>query len=214
MEIKWAEAQKLIQEGDILLFRAKKSIFSLSWWIARYSLGEYSHVSMASIVDDKVLCLEFREFVGSRLHPLIEELNSGYEIDIFRVSRSIQVTRFNSETRQFEQTIKEFTPEIAKRITDTAKEHVSRKEGYSWNIIWKIAGIFIPLYRLFVNRNPIIEEDTKHFVCSTFVSYSFRKAFIDIVPGVSDLYTTPNDISRSAYINYLFTIKADKICQS
>lgn len=210
MKIKWAEAQNLLQEGDILLFRAKESFFSLSYWIAKYSMGEYSHVSLASINPTSISCCEFREFVGSREHPLVEELNHGYNISVFRISRVISTTEYDETTGQFRQVVKEFTPEIAKRITDTAKEHIGRKEGYSWPIIWKIAGIFIPIYRLFINKNPIIEEDTKNFVCSTFVSYAYRKHFIDIVEGISDVYTTPSDISRSGHLNYLFTIQAEK----
>ena len=207
MEINLADAIPLLQEADILLFKAKPSIFSLSWWIARYTLSEYSHVSMVNFNENEVYCIEFREFIGSRNHPLKEELDNGYVIDIFRVSRLISYPQFNKTTGLVEQTTKEFTPEIASNITRTAKEHVHRKEGYSWNIIWKIAGIFIPLYRLFVNRNPIIEEDTKNFVCSTFVAYSYRKNFIDLVPGISDEYTQPGDIGRSSHLNYLFTIK-------
>jgi hypothetical protein len=210
MEIKLAEAIPLLQEADILLFRAKPSIFSLSWWIARYTLSQYSHISMVNFENEEPYCIEFREFIGSRNHPLIEELNNGYVIDVYRVSGIISYPKFNKETGFIEQTVKEFTPEIARKITGTAKEHVARKEGYAWNIIWKISGIFIPLYRLFIDRNPIIEEETKNFVCSTFVVYVYRKHFIDLVPGISDEYTQPGDIARSAYLNYLFTIKADK----
>jgi hypothetical protein len=210
ININFEDSIPLLQEADILLFRAKDSIFSLSYWVAKYGFGKYSHVSMVNFNEGVPYCIEFREFIGSRNHPLVEELNNGYVIDVFRISRSISHSEFDKTTGAIGQTIKEFTPEVAKRIIDTAKEHVDRKESYSWSLIWKISGIFIPLYRLFVNRNPIIEEESEHFVCSTFVAYSYRKHFIDLVPGISDVYTQPSDISRSAYLNYLFTIQAGK----
>lgn len=210
MNINWSIAKTLIQEGDILLFRAKPNFWSLSWWVAKYSMSQYSHVSLATIMDNgDIGCLEFRELVGSRLHPFIEELSRGNMVDVYRVNRSVSHIEFSQEAYRFTQTTKEFSPEIAKQITDEGKLHVSRKEGYAWSIIWKISGILIPIYRLFVDRNPKIEQDARGFVCSTFVVHLYRKYYVDLVKNISDEYTTPGDIASSNYLNYLFTITLD-----
>ena len=43
--------------------------------------------------------------------------------------------------------------------------------------------------------------------CSAFVQHIYRKAGIDLVPGVDDKNTTPEDISRTSVPHTLFVLK-------
>ncbi len=210
MTVSWADAKELFEEGDILLFRAKSTIFSLSYWIALYGRSSYSHVSIVSLSDGEPECLEFKEFRGARKHFLYEDIQQGYNIDVYRIRRLVSDTQINTETREVTTTTKEFNSEIAKSITDTAKRIIDKKLGYSYGIIWQIIKLYIPFYRLFVFRDLLDRLNENSFVCSTFVSYLFRSYYIDLVNGISDLYTTPGDISRSGLIQYVFSIEAEK----
>lgn len=207
MNVKWIDAKSLLEEGDILLFRAKTHPFALNYWIALYTRSIYSHVSLVSLSGGQISCVEFREWVGSRRHPLIEEIQRGEKIDVYRICSSIQTTTFSGETRTFSTQKLEFNSETAKNITNYAESLINQKIGYSWSIIARFVMLFIPFLRL-VGYNNIDVED-QAFVCSTLVSRAYRKYYCDLVKNLPDHMTSPADIARSGLITYLFSIEND-----
>ena len=87
MLIKYEEAESILQEGDILLFRGKGLI---SFLIQRYTGGIHSHVALASKCNDTWMCVEFREFKGGRSVSLESQVKDNpTNIDVFRPIRSI-----------------------------------------------------------------------------------------------------------------------------
>jgi hypothetical protein len=69
--VKYNEAEKLIQEGDILLFRGRlyHCIFpNIAWIVAKVGGGIHTHSGMASWSGNILECLEFRELKGGREH--------------------------------------------------------------------------------------------------------------------------------------------------
>jgi hypothetical protein len=209
LNLKWAEAQHLLEEGDILLFRAKPSMLGVSYWISKYTRSVHSHVSLVTFEDKTPYCLEFREFIGSRLHPLTEELEKGEVIDVYRIMRRFQVAEINRETNRISTKEYEFNPKIAKNITNYARSLVTQKVGYSWALIARMSLYFVPVLRL-LQYNSIDELKEEAFVCSTLVSRTYREFFVDLVPGVPDYLTNPGDIAKSGLIYYMFTIKAEE----
>lgn len=205
IEICLSDAIKLINEADILLYRGKKGSF-VSWMICKYSKSIYSHAAVATIEDEEVKGLEFKEFVGSRITDLIKEVNSGEQIDVFRVSpivTSLYLTRAGYiDVKQYN-----FSRLVSRLITKDIKKIIGKKYGYT--IIINMIKSLLPFYRFEVTKDNQ-DSEPKKMVCSTLIAYFYRKYFLDLVPFMSDYYVTPGDIARSSSVNYLFSIVPNK----
>ena len=199
------EAIPLIKEGDILLFQAPTSILSVGWWISKLTQSPYSHTGLATWNNGQLHIVEFREFKGSRNKPIELQFNENTNktIDVYRIAEIINLPAFDRNFREFYTQEYKFTPEIARKITDTAKSLVGLNYHY-WTIFYILLSL-IPLTRLFINKdgsNNIING----YVCSTMISYVVRINFIDLVPFVADIYASPSDLARSSLLNYQFTV--------
>ena len=64
---------------------------------------------------------------------------------------------------------------------------------------------FVPGIRL-LKQNVNDDEVAKAKVCSTAVTVSLRRNFMDPVPYLADARVSPADLARSPIIQYLFTI--------
>lgn len=196
--------EHLLKEADVLLFRPKKK-FSVGWWIAKYTQSPYSHVGMVSI-DKVVNCIEFREFIGSRSEPLINQFptNSNH-IDVFRPLPMIKKPKIVNGNTSFHEEfdIKVFNYKTARKITDAGKRLVGQK--YGWANIWKMAKSYSPFLRFWSYSSS--DNDTNNiFVCSTLITYTYRTYWEDLCPFLSDNYTNPGDIARSPLLKYMFTL--------
>lgn len=208
-------ARPMIKEADVLLFRHPErshcySLPPVGWWIARYSGGIHSHVGVASWNRDRLKCIEFREWRGGRSVTLSSQVhqNPG-RIDVFRAMSCVEIPfvdyceKKGHEGLNISSKQKNFTEQVALNITS----EMDRLTGlpYGWDIIWKIAGSYLPFKRLAEN-NIKDDEPNSVFVCSSAVAYAFRKNYIDLVPYLADSSTKPADIARSPILQYLFTI--------
>lgn len=205
--LSYSKCQHLIKDADILLFKCGK-FPCFGWWISKYTRSPYSHVAMAHRVEDEILCLEFREFKGSREYPLINYINEGCKIDVFRCVSSINYPEIMLyPSIQVYDTYHRLSNNIKNKIIHTAKSLMNKP--YSWWTIWTLAKYFIPFIRL---RQPICkngEVNPSDFVCSTLISYSYRVNFLDPVPFLADNQTTPGDLARSPLFYKLFEILPD-----
>ena len=195
----------LIKEADVLLFRTTK-FPNFGWWIGKYTKSPYSHAALASWYDADVMCLEFREFAGSRVYPLTEYLKEGSKIDVFRACTKITFPVVNDQQKPFEDfhTIN-MDDGVRHDITNIAKKLMGLK--YSKWVIWQLAKTFMPFIRLGHKINTKNGDiDNTKFVCSTLVSYSYRLNYADPVPFLSDAYTTPGDLARSLLFQKIFQI--------
>ena len=210
IKVPFEVAKTLIKEGDVLLFRKKGGIHTISWWIRTYTKSKYSHVGLAHWHKDtgELLCLEFREFRGSREFPVKQYVKEGQQIDVFRACTLIEAPYIDNSFPDYPELkyrTHKFTSTTASNITSTAHELLGRDYGW-WNI-WQLIKTYIPFIRLGQNiegKNGLADE--QEFVCSTLVAYSYRVHYIDPVPYVSDVYTTPGDLSRSDLFVKLFEI--------
>lgn len=193
-------ASKLFKPADVLLFKSK-GFPHLSWWISKYTNSIYSHVGLASYENNEWCSVEFKEFIGSRIKPLQEYINSGKQIDVYRaVPQFFHLEYYNDS---FVENSVCLTISRQNAIVDTAKTLIGRP--YGWNAIVKMAKSYTPILRLHSNgKDDIIDPIV--FVCSTLVSYSYRKNYVDLVRHLSDDRVSPGDISRSAILRYVFSI--------
>jgi hypothetical protein len=206
MNISYSVAKSLIKEADILLFK-RGNFPSIGWWIGKYTYSPYSHTGLATWMDCKLYCLEFREFCGSRIYPIDSYVHeySG-RISVFRAVETAVFPKivYDQNGPKLSYDTFEFNDDVALKITNEAKQLVGQK--YSYWTIWQIFKTYIPFVRLGRKIVKNGESDPKRFVCSTLVTYSYRKNFIDPVPFISDSYTTPGDLARSGLFKKMFEI--------
>lgn len=208
MILNFEQAKKLIQEGDVLLFRSPP-FPAIGWWITRYTRGLYSHVGLAHWDNDILYCVEQREFLGGRSVTLDSQtkVNPG-RIDVFRAKPKVFAPKVSVgpvkpgvvyESRNL-------TYEVKRQIVETGLKMTGT--GYGWANIWGIFKAYAPFARIVMRKPPIDDSvESKAYVCSTLVTYSYRKHYADPCPNLNDDRTTPDDISRSALFDYLFTIE-------
>ena len=207
MQLPYNQCLDLIKEADVLLFRRPKQIYKLGWWIGAVTQSEYSHVGLAFIKDDVWYVLEYREFRKSRIYPLQRYLEDGADIDVYRVSSPItfpflHISGNGSPKYNIEEIQLTFDSQVAYNIIQEGKSLLGK--NYGWINIWKIAKMYIPIFRLFTNSNR--ENIIQEMVCSTFVAWCYKRHYIDLVPNVTNSLTTPADIARSSILNYLFSL--------
>lgn len=186
-----------LKEADVLLFRSPP-FPKLGWWISKYTNSLYSHIGLVHFIDGKAYCIEFKEFKGCRIYPLedyiLEECD---KIDVFRTA--VHFCYYDS--------MYSFTKDVAHAITTDAKEFVGKK--YGWGLIFTIVRVYIPIVRFFSALHIIDKENPSSFVCSTFISYLWRKHFVDPVSYLPDTFTKPSDIARSPILKYIFTLSCE-----
>jgi hypothetical protein len=100
--------------------------------------------------------------------------------------------------------VKHFDSHVREKIIKTAKELIGRP--YSWWTIYQNMKNYCPFIRLCRKECKNGEIDTKTFVCSTLVTYSYRINFIDPVPFLCDCCTVPGDLARSRLFFKLFSV--------
>lgn len=200
MLIKYEEAEEILQEGDILLFRGKGVI---SFLIQRYTGGLHSHVALASKCNDTWMCVEFREFKGGRSVALKSQVdNNPTSIDVFRPVNSISFQKMNDD-KTITNIDKKYTDEMAHAMTQDIISWTGQE--YGWKNIFKMFARFVPGARLF-QQNINDDDVAKAKVCSTAVTVALRKEYMDPVPYLADERVSPADLARSPLLQYLFTI--------
>lgn len=199
----WKHATNHLEEGDVLLFRAG-GFPSIGWGITVYTGGIHSHVALAHKDRDTWYCVEQREFKGGRSINLYSQVRDSV-IDVYRPNKYVYVPTVHDDGDEFsiEWERKHFSNEVAHDVTKIALDITGQK--YGWKNIWEIAKCYLPGFRLW--RKPKPDSDiARAYVCSTLVTYSYRKAYIDPCPNLSDSRTTPADIAQSALFHYMFTL--------
>src|SRR5690348_776159 len=111
--IKYDEAQNLLQEGDVLLFRTKGFISNLIKMIGE---TPYSHVAICSKHNDNFEVVEMREWFGARTislkNYLLECKQNKTEIDVYRPINTFSTIIFDVDTKTFNNKIKDFNGRI------------------------------------------------------------------------------------------------------
>ena len=173
MLIKYEEAEEILQEGDILLFRGKGIISLL---IQRYTGGLHSHVALASKCNDTWMCVEFREFKGGRSVALKSQVEGNPTgIDVFRPLSSVSFQVMN-EDKTITTVDKRYTDKMAHAMTQDIIGWTGQE--YGWKNIFKMFTRFLPGARL-LQQNINDDDVAKAKVCSTAVTVALRKEYMD-----------------------------------
>lgn len=206
--IKYNEALKYINEGDVLLFRGNSFVSAI---IQAIGEGYYSHVGMASwVFNDKgekgfLECIEFREWIGSRainLKNYIDD-NPG-RIDVFRPIPKYSQAVYSCKQRKLD--VVEIVYD-GKKLTNEFRELTGLP--YGWNRILWLAKFHLFGLRLFNWQAGLEDIESKHElypVCSTVVAYLFAKHYTRLLHYRSSSRTEPSDVARSPILNYMFTL--------
>jgi len=205
--IPWLEAKEHIREADVLLFRPKP-FPSVGRILTAYTGGIHSHVALAHRDGDKLYCVEQKEFKGGRSVNLGKQVaKHKSRIDVYRTDSCIHIPEVEYSPSKSHASIewveKHFDEEAAHKVVEIALDMTG--DPYGWRNIWEMGKLFIPGFRLLRSEKPDI-NGLRAYVCSTVITYSFRKVYADPCPNLSDTRTTPADIAQSALFHYLFTI--------
>lgn len=191
----------LIDEADILLYKHKK-FPHWGWWVAKYSNTPYNHVGLAHWIDGELYIVQFHLF-GARVSPIKEELKKyPNHIELYKPVRQIVIPAFEHNHLTYKTL--NFCEATRKKIIQEAVELINRP--YSLKIILSFIASYTPFLRLWINKGGKNGLD-KDFVCSTLITFLYRKYFLDPCPYLSDYFTQPGDIARSPLFHYQFTLR-------
>lgn len=202
--IPYQEARNYIDESDVLLFRAQGFVGRA---ITLYTGGMHSHVGLAHWDNDRLYCVEQREFKGGRSVRLSSQVPK-FHIDVYRAQPYVyrpHVEKNGKFDIDWQRT--SFTNQVKKDIADVALELTG--QPYGWGNIWEFCKCYLPgLHLLQLIRKKKIDDGKipKTFVCSTVITYAYRKHYKDPCPNLSDVQTSPADIAQSSLFNYMFTL--------
>lgn len=203
--IPYKDAEHLLQEGDVLLFRTKGFI---SNWIKAEGEGEYSHVAITSESDGLWEAVEFREWYGGRavnLRNYIElSQKDGTEIDVFRCIPEIANIVFDEKTQSTSLNKITFNP---RAVTRCMRELTALP--YSYKRIWLILKIKLFKWHMIWDMdkitNDIPSNEIIYPVCSTVLAHCFAINNFILLKNRSDQYIEPSHIALTPRLNYLFT---------
>ena len=207
INLSYDDAERLITEGDVLIFRGQGWVSKL---LGISGQSSYTHVAIASWVNgthDPILeLIEMKEFKGGRsvnLRRQVEKNNC--RIDVYRPVPFFSSLSYNEDSQEIEIKRVEFD---GKLVTGTMRRTISGMP-YSWKRIWWLAKKSLVGFRLFFNLQDIMNDEVQdivHPVCSTAIAYSFSVHDFDLINNKSDEHSEPGDIARSGRLNYLFTL--------
>ena len=197
-----------LHEADMLLFKGTGFIGK---GISFYSGGKYSHAAIVHFDNGKPYCVEQREFRGGR-SVLLKSQVDDYpgQIDVYRAMPIIQksTTSFVDGKLVTKWTSHQLGDIRKKEITDLALSLTG--QPYSWKNIWKFCLRFLPFIRLSqIHKTGENGDDDipDSFVCSTVLTYCYRKVYADPCPHLSDVKTSPSDLGKSFLFSYVFTLE-------
>lgn len=216
---RFADAARLIQDADLLLFRrAPLSLRSpssiIGKAIATSGRSDYTHAAKAvwwrCHSPSVLLCVEVREFYGGRAVTLESQVreNPG-RIDVYspqaevvgdesRVAgKDLLTTRHPSPTTRYS------------RFGAAAYMLSFTGQRYGYRAIARAAKAYVPLIRwAFETDSDDAQCDSQAVFCSEAVSRADRLGGgVDPVPNLADRDTEPGDLARSDFYRYQFTLE-------
>lgn len=203
LNLKFDSAKQYLEPCDLLLFKGKGIV---SRFIKVFSKGKYTHIGLVSRSNGYISLLEMREWKGGREVNLEREIKKyPGQIDVYRAAPTIKKCLYDRYlSRIVEKEI--VLDKIA--IVDCMKELTG--SDYNYGSIWQIAKRNLPGIRWFYSNgnmevdNPVVGSIS--YICSSAIANCFSKSGYKLVLNKRDELITPNDISRSSSISYLFTL--------
>ncbi len=191
-------------------------------FLERYAQPGRVGLSSGVTLVDKLICraerhLDEQERWGAWSHAFIFEGRRAddqhwvIESDLQFVRKHIQLgVQENRITKYFDDQIYTTLAVLDFKLTESQTgsliceglELVATRERYS---LRELVGTLIALRHPGLRGRENLLSRERSLFCSAFVQYLFRKAGLDLAPGVDAKHTTPEDISRSpvAHVTYL-----------
>jgi len=177
-------ARPRIRDGDLLLFRRKRSL--ASHVIAAVGRSEYAHAGMAAWWNGRLMCLETIQGRGGRA-VLLSNLVQRHpgRIDVYTAGASGE-------------------PFDRMAAVEAMIEITGRRYGW-WSLLW-VAMVHLPVVRLLVHPDTDDAANGSLPFCSQAVARACRAGGVDPVPNLADRLTEPGDLARSVFFRYRFTL--------
>lgn len=172
MVVHYAGIRGKIRDGDILLFRGKSW---LSRVICRVTGSPYSHAAIVAWWNERLMVLE-------------------------AVGKGVVVSRMSIVVNQYSGKVELWTTDekLARAEVIRAAQRLLGKRYSPYKLIRN-------LQRLVFGRPRHEEADPDappdDFICSEFVSRTWRAGGIDLVGDAPDRYTKPSDIAKSPHLH-------------
>jgi len=177
-----------IRDADLLLWRRGSGL--VGRLIAACGRGIYSHAAMAAWMAGELVALETVQWAGARKQRLADQ--------VAQFPRRIDVYGANANARW---------DGVFDRRAAVARMAAFLGCDYGW---WSLvrAGLWhLPVVRLCVRPELDDSANGSHCpFCSSAVSIAYRAAGVDPVPGLADRLTEPQDLARSMFFEYRFTL--------
>lgn len=186
-----------IADGDVLLRRSGRDPVDVA--IAAGGRGRYCHAALAAWWHDSLMCLETRQWFGSRAVTLSSQVAAApAQWDVFGLRADLVKANCLVEANCDEVDYRNRVVREMVRICGCP---------YGWRSMFRVALVHLPVARLFARGYGDEIEDGHAPFCSEAVSSAWRKgASIDLVPELSDAMTEPADLARSGLLAYRFTL--------
>jgi hypothetical protein len=186
----YSVARPEIADGDVLLFRAGRGLFTRLIGIAGRS--RITHAGMAAWWGDDLMCVhtvQFRGGVVDHLSALVEKSPGRIEVRRVKGNRSARYDR--------------------RRAVAEMKSIIGKP--YGWRAILAASALHLPFVRWFFN--PIFDDAANGRLpfCSAAVARAIRAGGIDPVPNLADGMTEPGDLDRSAALPLKFILTCDEV---
>jgi hypothetical protein len=226
-ELTLSQAANQIKNADNLLFRSKGAT---SRFIRTYTGNPHSHAAKTSWANGQLELAEVREFRGGRIVTLASQVqNYPGHIDVYR-SNAINLKEWSDEewyelycrslNGQRDQAVR------YKHLIQVVAEHGQGRYcrqganllmrgfagcAYGWGAILKTGVCNLPGLRFYFSPNYDDTQVNKYPpYCSAAVAIADRLGGgFDQVRARSDSQTTPGDLARSPFNDYLFTLIPD-----
>lgn len=168
-QIKYTDARAVINDGDVVLFQGNSVISKL---VRLFTRSRYSHSGVVVWWGDRLMVLESTE-PEVRVVPLSKRVVQYPSVHLFTASDGLSLMLDR------------------KALVVAAQSQLGKKYSV-WGMVRLIRRFFEKIRGVSDPWNP-----PEKFVCSQFVSFVYRAAGVDLVPGLADKDTTPEDISKS-----------------
>ena len=162
--------REAIRDGDVLLYEGCTLI---SWFIKRVTQSRYSHTGIAVWWNERLMVME-AVGRGVIITPL-----------------SLNISHYQGHVHWFSSRRK-IPAADRKRMIIFAQEELGKKYA-RFRAFW--VGVKLLLRWKREERDELRHE--QKLFCSSYVAQIYNAIDIDLVPGISDLHTTPEDIARS-----------------
>lgn len=202
--IPFEDAKKLINNGDVLLFRSNTWI---GWILKKVGRGHHSHAAIAFWDESDLFLTEMKEIFGGRIALLKNVIERNHvEIDIYKVVPEFLEPIWEDNKLELKSVIYDRDGTI-----QCMKSLAGKK--YDWGkIIW-MAKRHMPYLRFKVHEEHEFDDtyvNSTGNVCSTAVAYCIESHFTDLIKNKANFAVEPADLARCPLLKYCFSIKKDE----